>query len=74
MAKLSPVAKVAEDDQLQLLNEIAGLILRAKNLNLHDSVLLLNMVHLDLQTKIHGIDDQELQAFLNTVCPSAHNH
>ncbi|MGH9810225.1 MAG: hypothetical protein ACRD9W_23755 [Terriglobia bacterium] len=74
MAKISPLAKVAEDDRLQLLNDISELILQAKSLNLPETVLLLNMAHLDLQTKIHGINDEELNAFMNAVSASVSSH
>jgi len=58
---------VADDDRRVLLTQIAGLIARAKQLDLPDTVFLLNMVYLDLQTKIHDINDKELQAFSRAV-------
>lgn len=54
---------VPEDARVVLLNSIAELIEKAKGLGLKDSAFLLNMAHLDLQTKIHRIDDDELSAF-----------
>ena len=58
---------VVVDERLALLNRIAELITTAKSMDLQETVFLLNMVHLDLQTKIHKIDDGELQAFMTAV-------
>src|SRR5258707_12933495 len=58
---------VVADERLALLNRIAELITTARSMDLHETVFLLNMVHLDLQTKIHKIDDGELQAFMTAV-------
>ncbi|MGA2567284.1 MAG: hypothetical protein ABSF41_10690 [Pseudolabrys sp.] len=67
MTKLSLVADVADDGRRRLLKEIAGLIAKARSLNLPDSVFLLNMSYLDLQTKTHNINDKELEAFPKAV-------
>jgi len=63
MTNLGLVTDVTDDDYRHLLQEIAELIATAKNLELPDSVFLLNMAYLDLQTKIHRINDEELEAF-----------
>lgn len=55
------------DDCLMLLGEIERLITRAKQLKLKDSAFLLNVAHLDLQTKIHEISDDELEALAGLV-------
>jgi hypothetical protein len=67
METSSRIAIVADDACFMLLKEIAELIAKAKFLGLPDSVFLLNMAHLDLQTKIHNIDDAEMHAFSNAV-------
>jgi hypothetical protein len=55
------------DECLILLDEIERLITRANQLKLKDSAFLLNVAHLDLQTKIHEISDDELQAIAEFV-------
>lgn len=67
MIKLSLVADAADDERRQLLEEIGGLIVKARSLGLVNSVHLLNMTYLDLQTKIHDINDEELEAFAKIV-------
>jgi len=47
----------------ELLRKIVALIVEAKELHLTDTAFLLNVVHLDLQTKINNISASELQAF-----------
>ena len=47
----------------ELLRKIAAMIVEAKDLHLTDTAFLLNVVHLDLQTKINNISASELQAF-----------
>lgn len=74
MTKLSLLPDVADDDRRPLLTQIAGLIAWAKRLNLPDTVFLLNMAYLDLQTKIHDINDEELQAFSHAVRTSIESH
>jgi hypothetical protein len=59
--------RVVADERLALLKRIAELIATAKSMGLQETVFLLNMVHLDLQTKIHKIDEGELQAFMTAV-------
>jgi hypothetical protein len=60
MTKLSLLADVPDDECRLLLQQIAELIATAERLDLPDSVHLLNMAYLDLQTKIHDINDEEL--------------
>lgn len=71
MTKLSIVAssrdRVGDDGRRALLHDIGALIARARSYELEESVFLLNMVYLDLQTKIHDIDDEELEAFSKIV-------
>ena len=67
MTNLSLLIDVADDDRRLLLTQIGELIARAKQLDLHDTVFLLNMAYLDLQTKIHGINDEELDAFSRAI-------
>ena len=67
MAHLNLVIDVVDDGRRLLLAQIAELIAKAKQLDLPDTVFLLNMAYLDLQTKIHGINDEELQAFSRAV-------
>ena len=67
MERLNAKAKVADDARLLLLKEITELIVKAKRLNLTDTVFLLKIAELDLQTSIHNITDGELHAFLNAV-------
>lgn len=45
-----------------LLEDIARLIARARQLELKDSAFLLEIAHLDLKTKIYKISDDELHA------------
>lgn len=63
MTKLSLLADVPDDECRLLLQQIAELIATAKRPDLPDSVHLLNMAYLDLQTKIYDINDEELAAF-----------
>lgn len=74
MVNRSVTLSVVVDERLALLSQIAELIVTAKSLDLPESVFLLNMVHLDLQTKIHRIDDGELQAFMKAVRSAADRH
>lgn len=76
MTKLSLVENGVDNDvdRRKLLKDLADLIARAKSLKLPDSVLLLNMAHLDLMTKIHNINDEELQAFSNAVRSPVERH
>ena len=67
MTKLSLRVDLADDERRVLLKRIADLIATAKRLDLPDSIHLLNMAYLDLQTKIHGINDEELEAFSRIV-------
>lgn len=67
MTKLSIVAnsrdRAIDDGRRALLHDIGALIGRAKSYELNEAVFLLNMAYLDLQTKIHDINDDELEAF-----------
>jgi hypothetical protein len=76
MTKLSLVANGVDNDVncRELLKDLADLIARAKSLKLPEAVLLLNMAHLDLMTKIHNINDEELQAFSNAVRSPGDRH
>jgi len=67
MSKLSLVPKMADGDRRQLLQDIAGLIARARSSGLTESVFLLSMAYLDLQTKIYDINDEELDAFSKVI-------
>ena len=49
------------------LEAIEQLIVQARHLGLANSVYLLSMVHLDLKTEIHEIDDEELEAFSKVI-------
>jgi hypothetical protein len=59
------------DERCVLLDRIGELIAKAKSLELPDSAFLLNVAHLDLKTKIHNIDEDEMQAFVSAVQVSA---
>jgi hypothetical protein len=74
MTKLSLLIDVADDDCRLLLAQIGELIARAKRLDLPDTIFLLNMAYLDLQTKIHGINDEELDAFSRVIRTSIEPH
>ena len=75
MTKLCVIANVAGDDERrQLLKEIGELIAKVKSLDLPDSVFLLSMAQLDLKTKIHGINDEELEAFSRIIRSAAETH
>jgi hypothetical protein len=74
MTDLSLLIDVADDNRHLLLKQIAELIARAKQLDLPNTVFLLNMAYLDLQTKIHDINDEELEAFSRAVRASIEQH
>jgi hypothetical protein len=74
MTKLRLLINVADDDSRLLLTQIGALMARAKRLDLTDTVFLLNMAYLDLQTKIHGIDEEELDAFSRAVRSAIEPH
>lgn len=74
MTKLSLAADMADDERRLLLEQIGKLIAMAKRLDLQPSVHLLNMAYLDLQTEIHGINDEELEAFSRIVRSSIEPH
>lgn len=74
MTKLRLLINVADDDSRLLLTQIGELMVRAKRLDLTDTVFLLNMAYLDLQTKIHGIDEEELDAFSRAVRSAIEPH
>ena len=71
MAQLRAIPTIPHDERLMLLQEIADLVAKAESLNLPDSAYLLRVAKLDLQTKIHDIDDEELATFLNAARSSA---
>jgi hypothetical protein len=73
-APLSVVEKSADDERVALLAKIAELIEKAKSLGLTETAFLLNMAHLDLQTRIHGIEDDEMHAFIGAVRASIERH
>ena len=62
------------DERLALLEQIAQLIAKAKSLNLTESAFLLGMTHLELQTKIYNINEDEMQSFMNVVRSSMERH
>lgn len=74
MTTLRLLINVADDDSRLLLTQIGALMARAKRLDLTDTVFLLNMAYLDLQTKIHGIDEEELDAFSRAVRSAIEPH
>jgi GGDEF domain-containing protein len=74
MTKLSLLVDVADDDRRLLLQQIAELIARAKQRGLPNTVFLLNMAYLDLQTNIHDINDEELEAFSRIVRSTIEPH
>ena len=67
MTKLELVADAKDDGRRALLEAIEQLIVQARHLGLANSVYLLSMVHLDLKTEIHEIDDEELEAFSKVI-------
>jgi hypothetical protein len=67
MADRGATLRLVVDERLALLSQVVELVATAKRLDLQESVFLLNMVQLDLRTKIHKIDDGELQAFMKVV-------
>lgn len=68
------MANAPADERLKLLEQLTEMIAKAKTMDLPQSVFLLNMAHLDLQTKIHNIDDDEMQAFVDAVSASYQCH
>ncbi len=68
------MANITKDERLVMLERIAELIVQAKKLKQADLAFLLNMAHLDLQTNIHGINDDELQAFATAIWSSIERH
>ena len=56
-----------KNERTVLLQEIAELILKARSLNLSDTAYLLNIAHLELKARVHGISSNELQAFTDHV-------
>jgi hypothetical protein len=68
------MANAPADERLKLLEQLAEMIAKAKTMDLPQSVFLLNMAHLDLQTKIHNIGDDEMEAFVNAVSASYQCH
>lgn len=62
------------DERLVLLEQIAQLIAKAKSLHLPESAFLLGMTHLDLQTKIYNINEDEMQSLMNVVRSSMERH
>jgi hypothetical protein len=67
MTKLKLVADAKNDGRRALLDEIEHLIAQARSLGLASSVYLLSMACLDLKTKIHEINDEELEAFSRAI-------
>jgi hypothetical protein len=67
MADRGATLRLVVDERLALLSQVVELVATATRLDLQESVFLLNMVQLDLRTKIHKIDDGELQAFMKVV-------
>ncbi len=74
MTNLSLIDNARDNDRYKLLNEIARLIAKARSLKLPDSVFLLTVALLDLQSKIHNINDEELEAFSSAVRASVERH
>ncbi len=66
-ANLSADAKLSADQRLLLLQGIAELIEQAKRLRLSECTFLLGMAQIGLQTQIHNISDEEMDAFLDVV-------
>lgn len=60
-------AKSAKDERVQLLQDLAELIATARSLNLPETAFLLDIAHLGLRAKIHGISNVELQAFADHI-------
>ena len=67
LAKLKLVADAKADNRRALLEAIEGLIVQARRMGLVSSVYLLSIAHLDLKTQIHGINDEELEAFSKVI-------
>ena len=53
----------SKNRRAELLCAIEAVVEEAKALHLIDTAFLLSVAHLDLQTKLNGISDSELQAF-----------
>ena len=55
------------DPRHLLLQRISDLIAEARRLGIDETAFILKMAHLDLQTKIFDIDDNELTSFIGAI-------